>query len=412
MTQGNGTPLAQDVLEALLTERATEVAREPEYSWGDDFRSFMTDEDGTPVVRLAATNCAPDMDIWEGLRNPARVGMFPIGLRDVWMHHAAANVRSTRYDGSPNPLAMPEPFEEALERLNRAVIISGMLALNPGVSEAYAGKIEQGELDPMDYYGRARGEAGAIINKAVGKLALSLMSPDRAVVPMTAANAAKVIDRTRSEYHKGRYHGPCNNHYPQNSIAVMTELMQFGIHRMPIRDEVWPGGVVQRLCGQYASIIIFDEEEPVTDGSGGVSLLDPERLAWLRRLSDYSDVADEVVGQRYCTYNVIIGDGRSACGKCIEFCPSGALPNSSPGPDGTTEARLLRQKHRFFDGALDFDFGTCCRDRGQKAQLYDDYVCARCDVICAVRGVCRPASEVEGINGAEQRAHAERVAVG
>jgi hypothetical protein len=29
-----------------------------------------------------------------------------------------------------------------------------------------------------------------------------------------------------------------------------------------------------------------------------------------------------------------------------------------------------------------------------------------------VRGVCRPASEVEGINGAEQRAHAERVAVG
>ncbi|MFQ5808609.1 MAG: hypothetical protein ACE5JM_03230 [Armatimonadota bacterium] len=411
MTQGNGIPLVRDELQALFAEKAMEVAREPEYSWGDDFRSFMTDDDGTPVVRLAVTNCAPDMDIWEGLRNPARVGMFPIGLRDVWMHHAAANVRSTRPDGSPNPLAMPEPFEEALERLNRAVIISGMLALNPLVSEAYAGKIEQGDLDPVTYYDRARGEVGAIVTKAVGKLALSLMSSDRAVVPMTAANAGKVIDRTRSEYLKGRYHGPCNNHYPQNSIAVMTGLMQFGIHRMPFRDEVQSDGSVERLSGRYASMIIFDEEEPVADGTGGVSLLDAERLAWLRRLSDYSDVAEEVVEQRYCTYNVIGDDGRSACGKCIDFCPSGALANSSPGPDGMIEDRLLRQKHRFFDGALDFDFGTCGRDRGQKAQLYDDYVCARCDVICAARGIRRPVSEVAGINGAEQRAHAESVAM-
>ena len=408
MPRPNGIPLAHDELQALLTQKVTEVAREPEYSWGDSFRSFMTDDDATPVVRMGIANCLPDMDIWEGLRNPAQVGMYPIGLRDVWMHYAAANVKSTRHDGSPNPLAMPEPFEEALERLNRAVIISAMLALSPAVYDAYAEKIEKGDLDPMDYYGRARGEVGAIINKAIGKLALSLMSPQRAVVPMTAANAGKVIDRTRSEYLKGRYHGPCNNHYPQNSIAVMTGLMQFGVHRLPFRDEVGPDGSVRRLSGQYASVIIFDDEqEPVNDGADGISLLDPARLAWLRRLSDYSDAAGEVVQRRYCTYNVTGDDGGSVCGKCIEFCPSGALANSSPNPDGVFDERLVRQKHRFWEGALDFDFGTCGRDRGQKAQLYDDYVCARCDVICAARGIRHPADAIETINSAGQPARAE-----
>jgi hypothetical protein len=359
----------------------------------------MTDDDGRPAVRLAIANCAPDMDIWQGLRNPAQVGMYPIGLREVWMHHAASNVKSTRYDGSPNPLAMPEPFEEAQARLKRAVIISAMLPLSPDVYEEHAEKIERGDADPFDYYSRARAEVGAIIDKAVGKLALTMMGVGRAVVPMTSKNAGTVVERTRSEYLKGRYHGPCNNHYPQNSIAAMTGLLQFGVHRLSLRDEVGPDGSVRRLCGQYASIIVFDEDDLVTDGAGGVSLLDAGRLAWLKRVNDYADVAPEVVAERFCTYNAVSDDGASACGKCLEACPSGALPNSSPRPDGTFDDRVAGQKHRFHEGALKFDFGTCCRDRGQKAQLYDDYVCARCEAICAVHGVRRSASEIGGMAG-------------
>jgi len=398
MAETKTVPVVRERLQSLLVDKVAEVAGEPEHTWGSGFRSFMADEEGRPVVRVAVADCAPDLDIWQGLRGPALVGMYPIGLREVWMHYAASNVKSTRYDGSPNPLAMPEPFEEALTRIRRGVIVSAMLALNPEVFEAYAEKIERADQDPVDYYSRARSEVGTLINKATGKLALALMAPSRAVVPMTAKNAGTVVDRTRSDYSKGNYHGPCNNHYPQNSIAAITGLLKFGISRIPFRDEVWADGSVRRLCGQYASIIIFDEEEPIQDASCGVTLLDAERLAWLKRVNDYTDVAPEVVAQRYCPYSLTKADGSSVCGKCIEACPSGALANSSPSSGGVFDERVTRQKHRFADGALHFDFGTCNRERKQKAQLYDDYACARCEAICAARGVRRKTADVETMN--------------
>ena len=397
MTENKPIPLIRDQLQILLKAKVSEVAQEPEYRWSGEFQSFMSDGDGLPAARVAVANCSPHTDIWQGLRNPAQVGMYPIGLGDVWMHYAAANVKSTRYDGSPNPLAMPEPFDEAISHYKRAVIISAMLAMNPAFAEAYAEKIERGDLDPIDRYARARGDISGIINKAVGKLALTLTNPSRAVVPMTAKNADNVIALTRSEYLK-RYHGPCNNHYPQCSIAVMTGLLEFGVQRLPFRDEALADGSVRRLFGQYASIIIFDEEPLVTDGTGGISLLDADRLEWLRRLNDYADASAHMAAHRYCTYNTTRDGGSSICGKCIERCPSGAQANSSPLPDGTFASGLLQQKHRFYDGALDFDFGSCCRERGQKAQLYEDHVCARCEAICAARGIRKPASDVERIN--------------
>ncbi len=391
--------ITHDNLQQILQSKVAEVACEPEYSWGNDFKSFMTDSDGKPVVRVAITNCAPDMDIWEGLRSPASVGMYPLNLEDIWMHYAAANVKSTRFDGSPNPLAMPETYYEATNRIHRAVIVSAMLVINPQIYELYAEKVKRGDEDPFDYYGRAMNEAAAIIDKSVAKSGLSLMAPERAVVPMTNKNTDAIINRTRSDYTKGKYHGPCNNHWPQNSITVMTGLMSFGINRLPFRDEVGSDGKRQRLYGKYRSIVIFDEAEPVANGADGISLLDSEQLAWLRRVNDYTDVSSEVVAERYCTYNLTKPDGTSVCGKCIDMCPSNALLNSSPLPDGTYTERISNQKHRFWEGTVDFDYGNCCRERGQKALLMEEYVCARCETICAAYGIRKSASEIESING-------------
>ncbi len=376
--------LTADELQRALVDKVAEVAREPDFVWGNGFRSYMAEEDGTPVARIGALSCAPDADIWAGLRTPANVGMYPLDLADIWLHHAVSNVKATRHDGSPNPLAMPETYDAAKGRLGRAVIISAMLAVNPDVYATYAAKIERGDEDPYDYYKRATGEVFTILDKALAKLSLALMGPGRAVVPMTARNTARVIDRTRSQYLSGRYHGPCNNHWPQNSIAVVTGLLQFGVSRLPFRDEVGPDGGVRRLFGRYGSAVVFDGEAP---GDGGPSLLHSDRLAWLKRLGDYTDVADDVVGARYCPYNLTRDDGTSLCGKCIDACPSGAMANSSPLPDGTFAPEIAAQSHRFCGNTLDFDFGNCVRFRNQKGELYEDYVCARCEAVCAANGV-------------------------
>jgi len=44
VTQAKPTRLTQEALQEALTAKVMEVAREPEYSWGDEFRSFMADE--------------------------------------------------------------------------------------------------------------------------------------------------------------------------------------------------------------------------------------------------------------------------------------------------------------------------------------------------------------------------------
>jgi ferredoxin len=375
-----------------LTSKVAQVAAEPDHRWDDGFKSYMVESDGSPVVRVAIANCVPGLDIWQGLRSPVHVGMYPVELRDIWAHYAAANIRSTRHDGSPNPLAMPEPFEDAMQRYSRAVIVCAMLAVNPGVYEAYADKIECGDQDPFDYYCRAVGEVGNIIDRAVAKFSLSLMAPGCAVIPMTIRNAGRVCDRTRSEYQKGGYHGTGKSHWPRNSIAAMTDLMRFGVNRLPFLDEIGPDGNTRRLSGRCASIVMFEEAAPISDASGGVTMLDAERLAWLRRLSDYTDVAPEAVAERYCTYNLTRSDGASVCGKCIEVCPSGALANSSPGSDGRFSDGVSRQKHRFRENAVNFDRGNCCRERAQKGQLYEDYACARCEAICVARGIRSGAS--------------------
>jgi len=289
---------------------------------------------------------------------------------------------------------VPESFEEAKEHLNRIIIISVLLAVNPEMYEAYAAKMENGEEAPFDYYKRATSEVSEIIDKAAAKSSLALMAPGRAVVPMTNRNAATIIDRTRSEYTKNRYHGPCNNHWPQNSIAVMTGLMKFGVSRIPFRDEVDEEGRCIRLFGRYQSIVIFDEENAANDSSKGISLISPERISVLRRVNDFSNTDDDIVLKRYCTYNAAKDDGSSICGKCLEICPSNALPNSSPSPQGIFGDSLKRQAHRFSNNSLDFDFGNCLRYRGQKTEIFEEFVCARCEVICAARGIRKPAKEI------------------
>lgn len=383
-------------LHALLRQKVVEVLHEPDYNWNSPFRSYMSDEDGLPLVRLGIINFELDTDIWAGLRSPALVGMYPVTPEDIWRHYSCLTSKNVREDGSNSPLVMPESFDAAKQRYRRGILVCGMLAVNLEMYRQYASRIRAGEAAPFDYYSRATADVAKIINKAIGKVGMSLMSSGRAAVAMTDRNTDMVIERTRSEYYSGRYHGPCNNHWPNNSVAVMTGLLRFGIHRIPFRDEVTAQGKRQRLFGRYRSIMIFDEDPPIS--ADGITLYDSARRESLQNINDYTVVTDTVLAQRYCPYNTTRADEESICGKCLEVCPSGAIPNSSPTPAGFYPERLLQQQHRFSDGKLDFDYGNCTNDRHKKAELYEDYVCGRCEVICASEGVMKSASDIMRID--------------
>ncbi|TET39580.1 MAG: hypothetical protein E3J72_00210 [Planctomycetota bacterium] len=377
-------------IQNFLKEKVRSIALEPEFDrhQTDLGVPCLLDNDGLPAVRVAIANASIDADIWHGLRSPAAVGLHPVGFREIWDFYAANNLKSVLPDGSPNYLAIPESFEEAKKRLDRAVIISMLLPIDKQVFEAYAEKITGGDPDNFDEYPRASSDVAGIISKVAARLSLARLRRDRVVVCMNSTGAKKVVEFSLADSQTGRYHGPCNDPFPQNSVAVLTGLMQFGVSRIPIRDERGEDGKVIRMMGHYATVVVFDNAPLVEDGSGGVVHLDAAHIEKTRKLSDYTVVDEDVVSGRFCPYNRMLGrSGKSVCGKCIMHCSSGAIPNSSPAPNGKYSESILEKKHRFHDGFLDFDFIKCTRERNQKQELYSEYACARCVAICAARGV-------------------------
>ena len=136
--------------------------------------------------------------------------------------------------------------------------------------------------------------------------------------------------------------------------------------------------------GVLRSIVVFDPEKPARDGRDDVVFLDGELRQRLMALTDFTNADPAVNRYRFCTYHG--AEGVNGCGKCISFCPAGALANSSPSRGGTYAPDVASQTHRFNDGALQFDFGRCCDDRGQLASLYDEWMCGRCVSICGGEG--------------------------
>ncbi|MFC1734912.1 hypothetical protein ACFL1X_02270 [Candidatus Hydrogenedentota bacterium] len=390
--------ICRDALEALLQSKVEDVANDPAFYWGGGFKGFMVDDKGKPVVRGAIVTFSPDVDMWEGLRHPSGVGLYPLTPADIWRHGAVANVECMKPDGSPNPLAMPEPYEEALSRINRVVVISTMLMVNPEIFSTYAQKMDEGDEAPYDHYQKVTDRLWDLNDRATSNAALSLYSRGQVVVPMTRKVTSAVTKGTRGAYYTGRFNGPCNGFWPQHSVAALTGVARFGVNRLAFRDEVTEDGERLRLYGRFGSIVLFDEHEPVDDPEKGIKKLDSERLASIRTINDYRNCDEEALSGRYCTYNLRKKDGTSVCGRCIDACPTGALPNSSVLPDGTYREEHLKKQHRFSEGVLDFDAVPCSRYHHQRTEVWEDFTCGRCEVICAARGVRKSAKELGRIN--------------
>jgi ferredoxin len=220
---------------------------------------------------------------------------------------------------------------------------------------------------------------------------MELYGPERAVVPMTGDMVGTISEQAVPATRRGNYHGPCKGgNFPQKSVGALTGLAQFGVSRIVFRDEEH-NGQIERFIGPIRSIVLFDTEEPVTDGADGIVALDEARREQVMALSDFTDTRPEINRQRHCSYIPDQARGEEGCGLCVQFCPSGAVGNSAPRPDGTYAPAIKQQASRFSNGRLQFDFAKCLEERTQKVQLYPDYMCGRCVAICASRGKRRVA---------------------
>jgi ferredoxin len=386
-------------IEAALRRKIEEIRTKPAYLWADGRRNHAVNQEGEAAMKVGVANCTLDFDLWKRLRNPALIGRHPVGLREIWEYYATKDIKKTRPDGTPNYLSMPTPFEDITDRFGRAVIISAMLPLSQAIFERYAEAIVDRAPAPHDAYCKAWAETNQLLDEAVAKLAMALLGPERAVVPMTGDMVGAISQQAVPPIRQGNYHGPCKGgNFPQKSVGVLTGLVQFGVSRIVFRDEVH-NGRVERFTGPIRSIVLFDSQEPITDGSDGIVHLTEDWREHVMSLCDFTDVHPDVNRQRYCTYIPDQAREEEGCGLCVKYCPSGAVGNSAPQPNGEYAAAIRQQASRFSDGRLQFDFARCLEERTQKAQLYPDYMCGRCVAACATRGRRRIASAEIGQGG-------------
>ncbi|UCF97568.1 MAG: hypothetical protein JSV89_20700 [Spirochaetaceae bacterium] len=385
-TMPESAAITRNSVEELLKEKIRHLSAQPEFQWKEDYTIFEQDSDGSPAVRAAVAVCSADFDLWEGLRNPAKIGVFPAGFREIWEYYAGNRKKRTDASGRATIFQLSEPFEQARKCYNRVRIISALLPLSNEIFSTYNRYVRTKSFAPWDGYCQAWSQGNQLLDRGITRLGMNLSGNERVVVVMNNSTVEKISKEAIPLTRQGVSHGVCKGvNYSQKSIAVLTGLAQFGVSRLVFRDEVVAGGV-RRLIGPLRSVVIFESENASAGGDGGDQVLSLSTM-WqqkLRDLSDFTVIDSAVNSQRFCTY--LAASGERGCGKCLAFCPSGALANSSPDPRGDYPRRLLQQEHRFWQGSLQFDNGSCCDDRGQLKTLYDEWMCGRCLAVCAAEG--------------------------
>ncbi len=370
-------------LTQIFKEQVIEVQEEPEFQRSIEKTKYATDENGEPLVKLAIGNVPLDYDLWQGLRNPAVIGLYPAGLSDIWEFYANRRKQKVDEAGRPTIFQIPRSFDFALKNYRRAIIVSVMLPFSPQITQDYIEQVIDKRKVSSHLFARMYEDVNRMLDKATTRAAIELVANDNVVVAMNNDNVGKVATEAIPQTHQGVSHGPSKGgNYPQKSVAVLMGLGQFGISRIVFRDEL-TNGKVQRFAGPIRSIIMFDKQELVKDGSHGIIYPSEAWREFLAQLFDFTNANPDINKYRFCSYLPLNDKG---CRKCIDCCPSGAQASSTPSPTGEYLEQVSRQSHRFWEGKLQFDYGKCCDQRGQMAGLFPEWSCARCLSICVTEG--------------------------
>ena len=375
-------------LTKIFKEKIIELQAEPAFQRSIEKTTFATEKSGDPAVKLAVGNVPLDYDLWEGLRNPAVIGMHPVGLQEIWEFYANRRKKKVDETGRQSIFQLPRSFDFALTNYHRAVIISVMLPFSTNIVQDYVSQIIEKRKGSSHIFASMYEDINRMLDKAITRVAVDLVTDDsdRVVVAMDNETVKAISTEAIPQTRQGDSHGPSKGgNYPQKSIAALLGLGQFGISRLIFRDEV-TNGKVERFAGPIRSIIIFDKQPLVMDGQGGIIYPYKVWRQLLLQLFDFTNIDRDINQYRFCSH---MPQNDKGCNNCISCCPSGAQASSAPKPDGQYPKQVSQQTHRFWEGSLQFDNGKCCEDRGQMMGLLPEWSCSRCLTVCIAQGFKR-----------------------
>ncbi len=376
-----GGNLSLSAITELITRNIKALRDDPSFCAGEV--KYALDSAGEPDVKVAAANVPLDYDLWDGLRNPAGVGLHPVGIRDIWEFYAWRTIFGHPDEPGPDTIfEVPRSFEYAHDRFQRVLIVSVMLPFAGKLLKAHDRFIRAHERGSSWQYSRFYEEVNDTLDKAILRTGMEITTRENAVLAMDRkmmdALSLQAVPLTR----QGKAHGPQKEvHYPQKSLAVLTGLTQFGVSRFVFRDELQEGKV-KRFLGPIRSLVIFDRGPLVEDGRSGIIYPHQRWRDFLFSLSDFTKTQDDINRCRFCAYIPLDDKG---CGKCIPRCPPGALIHSVPDQAGRYSEDLHEPK-RFWKDRLQFDHDRCLGDRKGMATLFPEWRCGRCITVCAASG--------------------------
>jgi len=209
-------------LKGIFKDKIEELREEPEFQWREENTRYAMDEEAEPAVKLAVGNVPLDYDLWEGLRNPAVVGFYPAGLKEIWEFYA--NRKRERVDeyGRQTIFQVPRSFSFALKDYSRAVIVSVMLPFSARAIEEYTKSVMEREKGSSHLFSRMYEDVNLMIDKATTRASMQLVAHDNVVVAMNNDNVKTISTEAVPLTHQGVSHGPSKGgNYPQKSLAAL-----------------------------------------------------------------------------------------------------------------------------------------------------------------------------------------------